>query len=162
MKIFLDSCVILSRIPREIFLQAAKEGRVELFYSDSVRDESMHVAERNGIADDIMAAFVDLLLYGNQTSNAPERDDLWLPDEDDRHVVLGALGAGADGIATENLKDFPKAALEPLGLQAKSPDQIFYQMIAEGDFVPDIQKINSLKRAKLYRTAKLLKQKLDE
>ena len=44
-----------------------------------------------------------------------------LPDEDDRHVVAAAVQGGAQGIITANVKDFPAAALKPLGLEAVHP-----------------------------------------
>jgi hypothetical protein len=40
----------------------------------------------------------------------------------DRHVLAAAVRAGAQLIVTNNLKDFPAAALAPYGLEAKGPD----------------------------------------
>lgn len=54
--------------------------------------------------------------------------ELWvtslsLPDEDDRHGLAAAIRCGADSIVTFNIKDFPKFALEPYGIEALHPDE---------------------------------------
>ena len=50
-------------------------------------------------------------------------EGLVLPDVDDRHVLAPAVRSGAQVIVTFNLKDFPVAALKPLGVEAQSPDE---------------------------------------
>jgi hypothetical protein len=52
-----------------------------------------------------------------------------LPDEDDRHVVAAAVRGGAQGIITANAKDFPAAALEPLGIEAVHPDDFLLDQL---------------------------------
>jgi hypothetical protein len=49
-------------------------------------------------------------------------DGLKLPDADDRHVLAAAVRAGADVIVTYNLDDFPRKALDPLGIEPQHPD----------------------------------------
>jgi hypothetical protein len=48
---------------------------------------------------------------------------LELPDPGDRHVLAAAIAAQADVIVTLNLKDFPREALQPHGIDPWSPDQ---------------------------------------
>ncbi len=48
---------------------------------------------------------------------------LSLRDEDDRHALAAAIRCGADSIVTFNIKDFPKSALEPYGIEALHPDE---------------------------------------
>lgn len=60
----------------------------------------------------------DVLVTGHE----PLVDGLTLPDPDDRHVLAAAIRAGAQVIVTFNLRDFPAAALEPYGVEAKHPD----------------------------------------
>jgi hypothetical protein len=43
--------------------------------------------------------------------------------EGDRHVQAAALVAGAELIVTNNLQDFPPAALTPYNMQTKTPDE---------------------------------------
>lgn len=45
-----------------------------------------------------------------------------LPDPKDRHVLAAAIAGHADCIITANLKDFPAAILDPLGIEAVHPD----------------------------------------
>ncbi len=52
-----------------------------------------------------------------------------LPDPDDRHVVAAAIRCGAQVIVTFNLKDFPKAALAPYGMEAQHPDDFVRDLI---------------------------------
>lgn len=52
-----------------------------------------------------------------------------LPDVDDRHVVAAAVQGGAQGIITANIKDFPAAALKPLGLEAVNPDDFLLDQL---------------------------------
>jgi hypothetical protein len=54
---------------------------------------------------------------------------IWLPDEDDRHVTAAAVRGGAQGIITANTKDFPAAALKPLGLEALHPDDFLLDQL---------------------------------
>lgn len=63
-------------------------------------------------------AFDDALVTGWEELEPGIR----LPDQDDRHVLAAAIWGGAQGIITANTKDFPAAALEPLGLEAVRPD----------------------------------------
>ncbi len=53
-------------------------------------------------------------------------------DAKDRHVVAAAVATGAQVIITSNLRDFPAAALAPLGIEALAPDD-FLQSLAAAD-----------------------------
>ncbi len=54
-----------------------------------------------------------------------------LPDPDDLHVLAAAVQAGAQQIVTANLKDFPKAVLAPLDIEAVSPDQFVLNQVED-------------------------------
>jgi hypothetical protein len=48
---------------------------------------------------------------------------LMLPDPDDRHVLAAAIIARCDVVVTQNLKDFPAAAIAPYGIDVQHPDE---------------------------------------
>ncbi len=54
---------------------------------------------------------------------------LVLPDANDRHVLAAAIASGANVIVTQNLSDFPRANLEPFGLEALSPDDFLVRLL---------------------------------
>lgn len=69
---------------------------------------------------DLMDASVpDCLVTGYEGLEAR----LTLPDPDDRHVLAAEILCEAGTIVTFNLKDFPEAVLEPLGITAQHPDE---------------------------------------
>lgn len=53
-----------------------------------------------------------------------------LPDPNDRHVLAAAIRANADVIVTMNLRDFPSASLDPLGIEAHHPDDFILHLLA--------------------------------
>ena len=52
-----------------------------------------------------------------------------LPDPDDRHVVAAALKCRATVIVTFNVRDFPRSAVKPLGIEAMDPDAFATQLL---------------------------------
>jgi hypothetical protein len=44
-------------------------------------------------------------------------------DKKDRHVLAAAVMSRSQIIVTSNIKDFPKKALEPFGVEAQTPDE---------------------------------------
>lgn len=66
-------------------------------------------------------------------------DTLDLPDPDDRHVLAAAIKAGASVIVTQNLRDFPEAALAAHDVRAVHPDQFLQEIHAEQpDALPQV------------------------
>jgi len=55
--------------------------------------------------------------------------DLSLPDPNDRHVLAAAIHGDASVIVTFNLRDFPREALAPFGIEARHPDDFILQLL---------------------------------
>lgn len=70
---------------------------------------------------------------------------LALPDPDDRHVLAAAITGRCDVIVTQNLKDFPEAALAPFGIEAQHPDTFLCNQmsLAPGLFCTAVRKVRA-------------------
>jgi hypothetical protein len=124
----LDACVLYPAPMRDILLSLAHQGLYHARWSADIQDEWMRNLLRNRpdlkpeqlhITAQLMTqAIPDAMIVGYERLVTTVE----LPDADDRHVVAAALIGHADAIVTLNLKDFPHAALDPLGLEAQHPD----------------------------------------
>ena len=63
------------------------------------------------------------------TGYEPLIETLDLPDAGDRHVLAAAIQCGAEYIVTENLADFPKAALARFNIEAIAADTFLSQIV---------------------------------
>jgi predicted nucleic acid-binding protein len=132
----LDTNVVYPVISRDLLFWFAHYELYTPKWSKHIFKEWKKVMIKKGIADEeankriqrANDAFPDALV------NNYERliDQLELPDEDDRHVLAAAIKTNANIIVTNNLKDFPEAYLQSLGLSAKKAD----------DFLTDIIDLN--------------------
>ena len=86
-------------------------------------------------------------------------DGLVLPDPDDRHVLAGAIRAGAQVIVTFNLDDFPSERLEQYNVEAKHPDDFVVDTI---DISPGaVAKVLAEQAAALRNPARSVEELLD-
>ncbi len=123
----LDSNVIYSYTLRDYFLTLAIGG-LEVHWSTEIEAEFIRARERKSREQAIKAREVVKLMRSAvpdwRAFASPARiASLTLPDADDRHVLAAAIQIGADVIVTNNLGDFPQAALAPHGIVASTPDQ---------------------------------------
>ena len=129
MKIIFDTCVLYPTVLRKILLGVAKEGLYKPVWSTQILDEWIHVTrKKNPIRQDTILAQVALLKFQWPNSLAKDYDfdtrSLWLPDENDVHVLASAVSSDAEAILTLNRKDFPKKILEDYGIVRYSPDEM--------------------------------------
>jgi hypothetical protein len=128
----LDACVLVPIALADTLLRVAEKGLYRPLWSDRILGEAQAAIEEihPGTAAakrfaSMREAFDDAMVTGWEE----QQHKIWLPDEDDRHVVAAAVRGGAQAIVTANVKDFPATALEPLGLEAVHPDDFLLDQL---------------------------------
>jgi predicted nucleic acid-binding protein len=124
----LDACVLYPASLRDLLLRLAAAEAYDLVWSERILEE----ARRNLVADGRATAegaqrLVDAM---REAFDGAAVDDAVIGrlkhamgcDSKDNHVAAAAVAAGAELIITSNLKDFSAEALDPLGIEAVSPD----------------------------------------
>lgn len=129
----LDACVLYPTILREVLLDVAGAGLFAPVWSARILAEWRHAAARLGADVDAVAgaeiALVRVQFPGAEVVAAEGTALAYdLPDSADRHVVAAALSAQAGLIVTANLRDFPRRALVPAGLQSVHPDDFLLDL----------------------------------
>jgi hypothetical protein len=126
-RLLLDACVLVPPVLREVLLAAAAEGLFEPLWSARILEEWARAAARGGAPDEARArgeaARLRAAFPGAEVAADPGAGLVW-PDPADAHVAATARAAGADGIVTLNLRDFPPRAMADLGLRALHPDAL--------------------------------------
>ena len=131
-----DACVLYPAPLRSFLMYLAVTDLFRARWTNDIHEEWM----RNVVKDhpditrtqverirELMDAHVrDCLVSGYETL-VPS---LSLPDPDDRHVLAAAIVCKANAIVTFNLKDFPKKALKPHGIEAQHPDEFLTNQLA--------------------------------
>ena len=136
LKAVLDANVLFPFSLRDTLLRAAAYGLFQLYWSETILDETT----RNLVATGRVSQAQARRLRSAMTAHFPEAmvvgyEDLvsTMPNQEkDRHVVAAAVAAGARLIVTNNLKDF---RVLPPGVHAQSPDSFLVELFevdAEG------------------------------
>lgn len=132
-RILIDACVLYPTVMREVVLGVAKAGVFEPLWSTRLLEEWARAAIKLGPEGEAQArAEIALLRAAWPKSERPAAPGvearLWLPDENDIHVLAVAVDAGADLIMTLNAKDFPRGTLSEEGLGRIDPDGYLMQL----------------------------------
>ncbi len=127
MKVLLDACVIYPTVMRELLLGAAGQGLYHPQWSPRILEEWARAAARHSPLDEVQARaeIAKLTRDWPKSSVAPTESlmsRLWLPDDNDVHVLASAVAGSADVIVTNNAKDFPRGVLAEEGLSRADPD----------------------------------------
>ena len=174
MKAVLDTCVLYPTVTRQALLAMADLKLIDPIWSPRILEEWKRIGLRFGRADqgaiDAEIAMTQAF-WPKACRPDPLVTDPILPDENDDHVLALATENAATAIITANLKDFPKHALHPLGLQARGPDVVLQEFViahntaaqalvtvagqAQQHF-PDLSVRQVFKKARLPRTGKTL------
>ena len=178
MRIFLDACVLFPTVTREMLLGVARAGVFEPQWSPRVLEEWARATLKIGPEAEVFARGEIALLRAawpraeiQPTPSLQAR--LWLPDNNDIHVLAAAIVGSADAIMTVNAKDFPRNVLAEEGLSRIDPDGYLFQVwqsspeivssVAEKVLATagelsgeDWQMRNLFKKARLPRVGKVL------
>jgi len=126
--VFLDACVLAGAVRRHLVLSLADAGLIYPRWSEKVLYETGHAHARivdgkPGRDGPGEAARLVMALEQAWPEALTPTDDAQavqvtgkVPDPDDVHVMQAAAAGQARLILTENMKDFPRATLKPLGL----------------------------------------------
>lgn len=128
-EVVFDACVLVNAALRDTLLRLA-EPPCSLYlprWSSQIIDETRRTLETKlGLSASQTAHLVQELetYFGEAWVSGYEG---FIPaisnHPKDRHVVAAAARCGAQTIVTFNLRDFPKAALDPWNVEAQSPDE---------------------------------------
>ncbi len=127
MKALLDACVLYPTVMREMLLGAAGAGLFTPQWSPRILEEWARAARKLGPGGETLARGEIALLRARwpKAEYLPRAGDmarLWLPDENDIHVLAAAIAGGADLIITQNRADFPRGILAEEGLRREGSD----------------------------------------
>lgn len=126
-RILIDACVLYPTVMREVVLGVASRGTFAPLWSARILEEWARAAVKLGPEGEAQARGEIALLRANWpgAERAAARGleaRLWLPDENDIHVLAVAVDASADAIMTLNAKDFPRGILAEEGVLRVDPD----------------------------------------
>ena len=129
MKVVVDTCVLYPTVMREMLLGVAAIAGWTPLWSVRILEEWALAARKNGPTGELQAR-AEITLTKKRWPKAevtwePSLEaSLWLPDENDRHVLAAAVASSADFIVTLNVSDFPQATLRNEGLDRIDPDNL--------------------------------------
>jgi predicted nucleic acid-binding protein len=129
--VLIDACVLYPTVMREVVLGAARAGAFTPLWSARILEEWARAAVKIGPTGEAQARAEIALLRAAwpQAEIAPHAGlerRLYLPDENDIHVLAAAVSGNADIIMTLNAKDFPRGTLAEEGLSRVDPDSYLH------------------------------------
>lgn len=140
-RVVLDTCVLVPLPLRDTLLTlAAAELFVAKWSERSLASmERVLVEERRldpkraaGARAAIALAFEDASVSAGRVAAL---EPAMTNPEHDRHVLAAAVASNAEKIVTFNVRDFPAAACEPVGIEALTPDEFLCDLLVHA---PDV------------------------
>jgi len=148
MRVVLDACVIFPTIMREMLIGAASKGLFEPLWSERIIEEWVRATRRLGEGADLTAK-IEAATMSDQFKKArvdhTQTEGLWLPDENDIHVLAAAITGRADILVTNNLGDFPTRILADHNILRRDPDGFLIDLFQEhpGDITQTAQEMHA-------------------
>jgi len=178
LRILIDACVLYPTVMREMVMGAARAGVFEPLWSKRLLEEWARAAIKLGPEGEAQArAEIALLRAAWPKAEVPASPGvaarLYLPDENDVHVLAAAITGHADIVMTLNAKDFPRGTLAEEGLARVDPDSYLHGVwlarpqvmeAVAADVLEEARRLSGhpwemrplLKKARLPRLAKAL------
>ena len=133
MKAVLDACVLYPTVLREILLGVAQAGLFTPLWSPRILEEWARATVKLGPGAETVARGEIALVRAafpraEVIPAAGPLKRLYLPDENDIHVLAAAVTAGADAIVTFNAGDFPRHVLAEEGIERRDPDGFLWEL----------------------------------
>jgi len=132
----LDSCVLYPYELRCLLLEAAQDGLYRVHWSQRILVDTARNLVEDGRVDPARAERLCRLMaeaFPEALIDPPQGLEEGLScDPGDRHVLAAAVAATADVIVTHNIRHFPAASTEPLGIQVVTPDQFLCNLLDLG------------------------------
>lgn len=130
-RILIDACVLYPTVMREMVLGAARAGCFEPLWSARILEEWARAAVKIGPTGEAQArgeiALIKAAWPGAEVPAAPGIEQrLYLPDENDLHVLAAAIAGNAEILMTLNAKDFPRGTLAEEGVARVDPDSYLH------------------------------------
>ncbi|MEG4045870.1 PIN domain-containing protein [Microcoleus sp. Pol17_C1] len=134
--VILDSCVIFPMPLCDTLLRAAEAELYEVHFSQEILDGATRNLVKKGRMTEVKAARFQEVIKNTFPEAIIEVPaslvEAMTNHPGDRHVVAAAIVANAKVIVTDNLKHFPKEALEPYDIEAQHPD-VFLTELFDND-----------------------------
>lgn len=130
--VIVDSCVIFPMPLCDTLLCAAEAELYCVHFSQEILDGATRNLVKKGRMTEFKAARFQEMIKNTFPEAMVEVPaslvEAMTNHPGDRHVLAAAIIANAKIIVTDNLKHFPKKALEPYGIEAQHPDVFLTQL----------------------------------
>ena len=135
-RVVLDANVLVPNALRDILLRSAEAGLYEVRWSAMTLDELERTLlnrilaarpDRAARVGYLLAAMLSAFPLATVVEEAAVIARL-TNDPKDRHVLAAAVQSGARTIVTNNLRDFPPAALRPYRVVVRTPDRFLQSL----------------------------------
>ena len=132
MRLLLDACVLYPTVIRNLLLNVSDELRWDINWSARILEEWRRASAKTNLEAEAQAEAEITMLkvkYPNASVNNFERhiSKLYLPDQNDLHVLAAAIESNTNIIVTLNLRDFPNSELMKYGVRSVHPDELLYK-----------------------------------